>query len=144
MAPSGGVILTISIKSLHVVHSTFDNNAAVNAGGIMYSSQSGSLTVATSIFSGNKAILGGIMHVFDSQMMIANCYLEKTMTSYIGSMYVFLAFLETQPSQITMDLFIALTATSLLVVTPDLKMVGSQLSTISLKREVQLPAYCPI
>ena len=91
MAPSGGVISAISIKSLHVMDSTFVNNAAVDAGGVMYSSWSGLLTVANSIFSGNKAILGGITHVFDSQMMIANCYFEKTMTSYIGSMYVFVA-----------------------------------------------------
>ena len=91
MAPSGGVVFTVSTNSLHIVNSIFVNNTAMNAGGVMYSSQSGSLTIANSIFSGNKAILGGITHVFDSQMMIADCYFEKTITSYIGSMYVFLA-----------------------------------------------------
>ena len=91
MAPSGGVIITISLKSLYVADSTFVNNTAVNAGGVIYSSQSGSITVANSIFSGNKALLGGITHISNSQMTITNCYFEKTMTLYIGSMYVFVA-----------------------------------------------------
>ena len=88
MAVNGGVLFTTRGRFL-IADSNFSNNNAVS-GGVMSTSRD-TFLIVNSTFNGNSALLGGIVYSFNTRINASDCNFEKTVSSIIGTMYLFLS-----------------------------------------------------